>query len=253
MLAGALFNRATDIFTAVVDLAERGVHISDDNELMRQWRGVLPGGAHARQAGQALQRRGGHRRALGRATQGLRHTGLGVLRVALREDRADDARHRRHRDGLERVMGSEPGFEGIIERVQAFAAAARLETETMRSDPRHLRRVGRSSLPRASSSKVSRRACRAVPGMPSAAGHAKGCGCCATPSSSSPISPGHASRCPRAPGTSSTASRSTGRCARRSIPADLLHARAPGRAGQVFGGSGRARDRCSPLPFACAI
>ena len=36
MLAGALFNRATDIFKTVVELAEKGVHISLDNELMRE-------------------------------------------------------------------------------------------------------------------------------------------------------------------------------------------------------------------------
>lgn len=35
MLAGALFNRATDIFTAVVELEEKGVRISRNNELMR--------------------------------------------------------------------------------------------------------------------------------------------------------------------------------------------------------------------------
>ena len=36
MLAGALFNRATDIFTAVVELEERGVVITRENELMRE-------------------------------------------------------------------------------------------------------------------------------------------------------------------------------------------------------------------------
>ena len=36
MLAGALFNRATDIFTLVVELGEKGVHISENNELMRE-------------------------------------------------------------------------------------------------------------------------------------------------------------------------------------------------------------------------
>lgn len=35
MLAGALFNRATDIFTSVVDLDNKGVHISRKNELMK--------------------------------------------------------------------------------------------------------------------------------------------------------------------------------------------------------------------------
>lgn len=36
MLAGALFNRATDIFTAIVDLEAKGVAISHGNELMQQ-------------------------------------------------------------------------------------------------------------------------------------------------------------------------------------------------------------------------
>jgi hypothetical protein len=36
MLAGALFNRAADIFTTVVDLQQKGVEISPQDELMRQ-------------------------------------------------------------------------------------------------------------------------------------------------------------------------------------------------------------------------
>jgi len=36
MLAGALFNRATDIFTTAVELEGKGVKISPENELMRQ-------------------------------------------------------------------------------------------------------------------------------------------------------------------------------------------------------------------------
>lgn len=36
MLAGALFNRATDIFTSIVDLEHRGISIGPDNELMKQ-------------------------------------------------------------------------------------------------------------------------------------------------------------------------------------------------------------------------
>ena len=36
MLAGALFNRATDIFTSIVELAAKGVETSPDNELMRE-------------------------------------------------------------------------------------------------------------------------------------------------------------------------------------------------------------------------
>jgi len=36
MLAGALFNRATDLFTSIVDLTELGVKVSENNELMRE-------------------------------------------------------------------------------------------------------------------------------------------------------------------------------------------------------------------------
>jgi hypothetical protein len=36
MLAGALFNRATDLFTSIVELGEKGVKVSHGNELMRQ-------------------------------------------------------------------------------------------------------------------------------------------------------------------------------------------------------------------------
>lgn len=36
MLAGALFNRATDIFTSIVDLEQKGVKICQNNELMIQ-------------------------------------------------------------------------------------------------------------------------------------------------------------------------------------------------------------------------
>lgn len=36
MLAGALFNRATDLFTSIADLAELGVKVSKNNELMRE-------------------------------------------------------------------------------------------------------------------------------------------------------------------------------------------------------------------------
>jgi len=36
MLAGALFNRATDLFTSIVDLGDLGVQVSHNNELMRE-------------------------------------------------------------------------------------------------------------------------------------------------------------------------------------------------------------------------
>ena len=41
MLAGALFNRATDIFTKIVELEERGVHVSRNGDLMKQCENCL--------------------------------------------------------------------------------------------------------------------------------------------------------------------------------------------------------------------
>ncbi len=36
MLAGSLFNRATDIFTSIVDIEKKGIHVAEDNPLMQQ-------------------------------------------------------------------------------------------------------------------------------------------------------------------------------------------------------------------------
>ncbi len=36
MLAGSLFNRATDIFDSIVELEEKGIHVDQDNKLLRQ-------------------------------------------------------------------------------------------------------------------------------------------------------------------------------------------------------------------------
>lgn len=36
MLAGSLFNRATDIFTSIVDIEEKGIHVEDSNPLLKQ-------------------------------------------------------------------------------------------------------------------------------------------------------------------------------------------------------------------------
>jgi len=56
MLAGALFNRATDIFTSIVDLEEKGVVIATDNELMVEC-GICF--AEALELGRQVKHRGG--------------------------------------------------------------------------------------------------------------------------------------------------------------------------------------------------
>ena len=64
------------------------------------------GSAVARPAGPAPQRRGRHRRVVGRAVQGLHRSARGFLRKPLRQDRADHARHRSHRRHADRHLRS---------------------------------------------------------------------------------------------------------------------------------------------------
>ena len=97
MLAGALFNRATDIFTSIVDLAGQGRGDESRQRADARVRGMLRGGAGARQDGQAPQRPRGDRRAVGRAAQGVLPVHGGLLREPLPEDRADHAGRRPHR------------------------------------------------------------------------------------------------------------------------------------------------------------
>ena len=37
MLAGALFNRAADIFSSIVKLEQNSIHIDPENQLMQEW------------------------------------------------------------------------------------------------------------------------------------------------------------------------------------------------------------------------
>jgi hypothetical protein len=57
MLAGALFNRAADIFTCLVDLQSAGVQIGPDNSLMRECGQCL---LEALELGKLVRHRGGH-------------------------------------------------------------------------------------------------------------------------------------------------------------------------------------------------
>ncbi len=135
MLAGALFNRATDIFTAVVGLAERGVHISSENELMRECGDTFQ---EALTLGKQVKHYSGEEGIDELWGEPLKAFVLPVsefyesryLKIAQTMRDIDTIA-----EGLVRVMVGEPGFKGIGARIRAFAAAARLETETMRTDP----------------------------------------------------------------------------------------------------------------------
>ena len=135
MLAGALFNRATDIFTSVVELQAKGLHISPDNELMRQ-------------CGQYFQE------ALELGVQVKHHSGEeGIDELWGEPFKAftlpiEDFYESRYvkiaqtmramdrvADKVVWVFSVDQSFEGLEPLVREFVESAKLEAEIMRVDP----------------------------------------------------------------------------------------------------------------------
>ena len=135
MLAGALFNRATDIFTTIVDLAAKGVETSPDNELMRACEKCF---FEALTLGKTVRHYSGH--------EGIDEL-WGEPLKAFSTSMADCYESRyvkiaqtmrdidRIADVLEDLLGEEERLRGAIPLLHAFARAAKQETETMRTDP----------------------------------------------------------------------------------------------------------------------
>ncbi len=135
MLAGALFNRATDLFTAIVELEHKGVHVSRENELMRQCAGCF---REALELGRQVKHYSGQ--------EGIDELwGEPFKAFTQPVARLFESRYRKiaqtMRD-IDRVAGrlvacfeTEPGFQGVGQRVKQLATSARLQVETMKSDP----------------------------------------------------------------------------------------------------------------------
>ncbi len=134
MLAGALFNRATDLFTTIVGLEEVGVHISMDNELMRQCDDCF---REALELGHFVKHYSGEEGIDELWGEPFKAFTLPIATVY--ESRyMKIARAMRDIDGLagkmESCFMSLPGFKAIGPLLQELSAAAKLESETMRSD-----------------------------------------------------------------------------------------------------------------------
>lgn len=135
MLAGALFNRATDIFTSVVDLEANGVHISPDNELMRKCGEYFQ---EALKLGKQVKHHSGHE-----GVDELWGEPLKAFTLSTNEfyrSRYIKISHTmRDIDKIALVMvelfSGEPGFKPALSDINEFANAAKIETETIRSDP----------------------------------------------------------------------------------------------------------------------
>ena len=135
MLAGALLNRANDIFTHVVELEEQGVHIEPQNELLRECgrclRESLDLGPHVKHYSgeEGLDELWGE--PFKAFSLPLEEFYAGRYVKIAQSMRAIDSIAGRM---IDRMAGL-PGFEGLDALVQRFAAAAKAECETLKRDP----------------------------------------------------------------------------------------------------------------------
>jgi hypothetical protein len=134
MLAGALFNRATDIFTSIVDLEEKGIDISPDNELMRACSASFE---EALELGKYVKHASGHD-----GVDELWGEPFKVFTLSIEDYYASRyikiAQTMRAIDGIAEAIvntfAGQEAFDRIEHIVWDYARAARQETEIMKSD-----------------------------------------------------------------------------------------------------------------------
>ncbi len=134
MLAGALFNRATDLFTTIVELEETGVKVSHDNELMQQCSACFQ---EALELGKLVKHRSGHEGVDELWGEPLKVFTLPIadfyqsryVKIAQSMRDIDIICER-----VNNVLGEIYAFEKITPLIHEFAEAAKLECGTMKSD-----------------------------------------------------------------------------------------------------------------------
>jgi len=134
MLAGALFNRATDIFTKVVEVQQKGGRVSADNELLRQCEEYFQ---EALELGKLVRHYSGQE-----GIDELWGEPLKVFTMPVRdyyESRyikiAQTMRDiDRMAEQLIAALGGHREFEGIGPLLLELVNSAKIETETMRRD-----------------------------------------------------------------------------------------------------------------------
>ncbi len=135
MLAGALFNRAADIFKKAVELQECGVEITEDNELMRECGRCL---MEAMEFGKTVKHRHGDEGIDELWGEPLKAFSMPIevfyesryIKIAQAMRDIDSVGN-----GLIRCLEDSSLFPGIGRSVRAFTQAARQKCETLRTDP----------------------------------------------------------------------------------------------------------------------
>lgn len=134
MLAGSLFNRATDIFTSVVDLEEKGIHVDDTNQLMKQCEACF---MEALELGKQVKHFSGE--------EGVDELwGEPFKAFSFPMDRFFESRYIKLSqtfaaidkiiDRMLQVFEEVEGFEGVLPMLNELREAAKTEAETMRRD-----------------------------------------------------------------------------------------------------------------------
>ena len=139
MLAGALFNRATDLFTAIVDLEERGIRVGDDNNLMRECAACFTEALEL--SAQVKHHSGEH------GVDELWGEPVKVFTMPLAEyyrsryRKIAQAMRELERVGelLQRAVCAQVWFDGAADLVDEFIDAGKCECEIFRSDPEYYR------------------------------------------------------------------------------------------------------------------
>jgi hypothetical protein len=135
MLAGSMFNRATDIFRKLVELQADGIEIRSDDALMRECGQCL---LDAMELGHYVLHRSGEEgidelwgepfRAFSIPVEDFYESRYIKIGQTMRDiDRIAET--------MLATFGSIPVFEGVAGPIREFADAAKLKTETLRTDP----------------------------------------------------------------------------------------------------------------------
>ena len=135
MLAGALFNRATDIFHAIADLSKAGVTIQLDNDLMTQCGGYL---REAMELGKQVRHHSGEEGIDELWGEPLKAFTMPVpdfytsryVKIAFAMRAIDSVVA-----CIQQTFRDDPAFDGIGPLIVDYAEAAKVEAETMKADP----------------------------------------------------------------------------------------------------------------------
>jgi hypothetical protein len=135
MLAGALFNRATDIFTKLVEIQSLGVEIEEDNALLKECGEYFE---EALELGKMVLHRSGEEgidelwgeplKAFMFPVESFYESRYVKISQTMREiDEICDA--------LRETFAGMPAFAGVDEPITEYCVAAKLKSEILRTDP----------------------------------------------------------------------------------------------------------------------